>query len=122
MKQNFYEVTFIINPVLEEAQAGEIKEAFEALVTEKGAEIDEIEEWGIKRLAYEMDGKNSGYFINAYFSAPPSIVSELDRYFKFEENILRNLVLKYDNKMLKHRELQKQGKLPVIFAEVPEEE
>lgn len=120
--KNFYEVTFIINPVLEEEQVKEVKDKFEAFIVEKGAEIDEMEEWGIKRLAYEIDGKNSGYFVNAYFLADGAIVSDLERYFKLEENILRHILLKYDNKMLKHRELQKKGKLPVIFSEVPEEE
>ncbi|MDI6400383.1 30S ribosomal protein S6 [Balneolaceae bacterium ANBcel3] len=122
MKKNFYEVTFVINPVLEEEQVKEVKENFEAFVNEKGAEIEEVEEWGIKRLAYEIDGKNSGYYVNAYFVAPSEIVSDLERYFKLQENVMRHLVLKYDNKMLKHRELKKQGKLPVIFTEVPEEE
>ncbi len=122
MKKIFYEVTFIINPVLEEDQVKTVKENFESFITEKGAEIDEVDEWGIKRLAYEMDGKNSGYYVNAYFHAPSTIVKDLERYFKLQENVIRHLMLKYDNKMLKHRELQKKGKLPVIFAEVPEEE
>ncbi len=122
MKTNFYEVTFIINPVLEEEQVKEVKEGFETFVTGKGAEIDEIDEWGIKRLAYEMDGKNSGYYVNAYFHAPGTIVSDLEKYFKLQENIMRNIVLKYDNKMLKFRDLQKKGKLPVVFVETPEEE
>ncbi len=122
MKTNFYEVTFIINPVLEEDQVKEVKEGFETFVTGKGAEIDEIDEWGIKRLAYEMDGKNSGYYVNAYFHAPGTIVSDLEKYFKLQENIMRNIVLKYDNKMLKFRDLQKKGKLPVVFVETPEEE
>ena len=122
MKTNFYEVTFIINPVLEEDQVKEVKEGFEAFLNERGAEIDEVDEWGIKRLAYEIDGKNSGYYVNAYFNAPVTIVNELERFFRLQENIIRHLILKYDNKMLKHRELQKKGKLPVIFSETPEEE
>ncbi|MFO8028337.1 MAG: 30S ribosomal protein S6 [Cyclonatronaceae bacterium] len=122
MKTNYYEVTFVINPVLEEEQVKEVKDGFESFIAKKGAEIDEVDEWGIKRLAYEIDGKNSGYFVNAYFQAPGTIVSELERYFKLQENILRNIILKYDNKMLKHRELQKKGKLPAIFSETPEEE
>ena len=122
MKTNFYEVTFIINPVLEEEQVKEVKEGFESFIKEREAEIDEVDEWGIKRLTYEIDGKNSGYYVNAYFHAPGTIVSDLERYFKLQENIIRNIVLKYDNKMLKHRDLQKKGKLPVIFSETPEEE
>lgn len=122
MKTNFYEVTFIINPVLEEEQVKELKDEFETFITGNGAEIDEVDEWGIKRFAYEIDGKNSGYYINAYFQAPAAIINELERFFRLRENILRHLILKYDNKMLKHRELQKKGKLPVIFSEEPEEE
>jgi small subunit ribosomal protein S6 len=122
MSNSFYEVTFVINPVLEEDQVKEVKEAFEAFITEKNAEIEEVEEWGIKRLAYEIDGKNSGYFVNAYFHASGDIVSELERYFKLQENVIRHLLLKYDNKMLKHRELRKKGKIRPVFTEVTEEE
>ena len=119
---NFYEVTFIINPVLEEEQVKEVKEGFESFIAENQAEVDEVNEWGIKRLAYEIDGKNSGYYVNAYFNAPPTIVNKLEKYFRLQDNIMRHIILKYDNKMLKHRELQKKGKLPVIFSETPEEE
>ncbi|MEX2657415.1 MAG: 30S ribosomal protein S6 [Balneolales bacterium] len=122
MKTNFYEVTFIINPVLEEEQVNQVREEVVSLLSRHKAEIDDIDEWGIKRFAYEIDGKNSGYYINAYFNAPPTIVGELEKHFKLQANILRHLILKYDNKMLKHRELQKKGKLPVIFGEIPEEE
>lgn len=60
MSTSFYEVTFVINPVLEEDQVKEVKEAFETFINERNAEIEEVEEWGIKRLSYEIDGKNSG--------------------------------------------------------------
>ena len=121
MKKNFYEITFLINPVLEEDQVKEVRDAFEQFAVQKGAEFDEIDEWGIKRLAYEIDGKNSAYYINAYFTAPGSIISELERFFKLQENILRHIILKYDNKMLRHRELAKKGRAPGVFSEVPEE-
>lgn len=122
MSTSFYEVTFVINPVLEEDQVKEVKEAFETFINERNAEIEEVEEWGIKRLSYEIDGKNSGYFVNAYFNASGDIVAELERYFKLQENVIRHLLLKYDNKMLKHRELRKKGKIRPVFTEVTEEE
>ena len=122
MKKNFYEVTFVVNPVLEEDQVSQVRETFLSFINERGAEVDEVDEWGIRRLAYEIDGKNSGYYLNIYYTAPGSHVTELERFFKLQEDIMRHIILKYDNKMIRYRELKKKGKVPAVFSETPEEE
>lgn len=115
MKKNYYEVTYIINPVLEEAQIKEEVAKLSNVVTDNGGVFDEVNEWGIRRLAYEIDGKGSGYFVNMYFTAPSDLIAKLERAMQISDNVIRYLTLKYDNKMLRHRELQKKGEVPNIF-------
>ena len=112
---SFYELTYIINPVLEENQTKEIIAKYKTLIEENGGEIDQIDEWGIRELAYDIDGKHSGYYVNAYFTAPGDIVGRIERSMNIDDNILRNLVLKYDAKMVRYRERKKNGELPALF-------
>ena len=120
-KSNFYELTYIVNPVLEENQTKEIISKYTALLEENGSKIEEIDEWGIREMTYEIDGKHSGYYVNVYFTAPGDIVARIERTMRIDDNILRNLVLKYDSKMIRYRERKKNGELPALF-EVEETE
>lgn len=122
MAKNYYELTYIVNPVLEEEQTKETVKKFTTFLEENGAVIDEQDEWGIQRLAYEMDGKGSGYYVNTYFTATGEIIAKLERLFQIDDNIMRYLTLKYDHKMLRHRELQKKGEVPLVFEPKPEVE
>ena len=123
MKKNYYEVTYIVNPVLEEAQIKEEIAKVSNFVTANGGEFDEVSEWGIRRLAYEMDKKESGYFVNMYFTSTGDLIVKMERFMQINDNIVRYLTLKYDNKMLRHRELQRRGETINIFKveEVEEE-
>ncbi len=115
MKKNYYEVTYIVNPVLEVAQIKEEVAKYSNFVTDNGGVFDEVNEWGIRRLTYEIDGKGSGYFVNMYFTAPSDLIAKLERAMQISDNVIRYMTLKYDNKMLRHRELQKKGEVPNIF-------
>ena len=118
---NYYELTFIVNPVLEEDDYKAVVDKYSKMLTDNSAEIEEIDEWGLRQLAYEMDKKNSGYYVNAYFSAPASTINAYERMMRIDDNILRFLTLKYDAKMMRHRELQKKNAVPDIFATTEEE-
>lgn len=116
MSKNYYELTYIINPVLEDDQYKEIIEKYTGLIKENDGEVDEVDEWGIRKFEYEMDGKTSGFYVNAYFEAPGELIEKLERTLRIDDNIMRYLTLKYDAKMLRHRELQKKNAVPDIFA------
>lgn len=122
MSKNYYELTYIINPVLEDDQYKEIIEKHTDFIKENGGEIDEVDEWGIRKFEYEMDGKSSGYYVNSYFDAPGELIEKLERALRIDDNIMRYLTLKYDAKMLRHRELQKKNAVPNIFAFEDEDE
>lgn len=121
MSKEYYEQTYIINPVLEEDQYAEVVKKFSSFIEENGGEIDEVDEWGIRKFEFEMDGKSSGYYVNSYFHAPGELIEKLERALRIDDHIMRYLTLKYDAKMLRHRELQKKNSLPSIF-DIEEEE
>src|SRR5690606_21885103 len=114
MRKNYYELTYIVNPVLDEEQTKATVKKFTDFLTENGAEIDEVNEWGIQSLAYEIDRKNTGYYVNAYFTSPGELIAKLERQMQIDDNIMRYLNLKYDNKMLAYRERQKNGTVPQL--------
>lgn len=122
MKKYFYEFTYIINPVLEEEKFKETTEKVNKLVEDNGGDIVEVDEWGIKSLAYEINGKSNGYYVNMYFNAPAAAIEVIERNVRINDDIMRYLTLKYDAKMQRHYELKKKGELPQIIEETEEEE
>ncbi|MTI87055.1 MAG: 30S ribosomal protein S6 [Balneolaceae bacterium] len=116
MSKNFYELTYIINPVLEEEQFKVAVEKVNDLVKKHGGEIEEVDEWGLRKFEYEIDNKGSGYYVNMYFTALGEAIAPIERALKIDDDILRYLTLKYDAKMLRHRELQQKNAVPDIFA------
>ncbi len=122
MSKNFYEQTYIISPVLEDDEYDNVIEKYSDFIEDNGGEIDEIDKWGIQKFEYEMDDKSSGYFVNSYFTAPGGLIEKLERDQNIDDDIMRSLILKYDAKMLRHRELQKKNAVPQVFTDEEEEE
>lgn len=121
MKKNYYELTYIVNAVLEEEQIKATVKKFTDFLTNNGAEIDEVNEWGIQSLAYEIDRKQTGYYVNAYFTAPGDLIAKIERQMQIDDNVMRYLNIRYDNKMLAYRELQKKGELPQLRERTEED-
>lgn len=122
MSRNYYELTYIITPVLEDDEHKEVVEKFTSFIRENGGEIDEVDEWGIRKFEYEMDGKSSGYYVNAYFTAPGELIEKLERALRIDDHVMRYMTLKYDAKMMRHRELQRKNAVPQVFVEEEDEQ
>ena len=120
MSKNYYEFTYIVNPVLEEEQYKEAVEKVNKLFTDKGSEIEEVDEWGLRKLAYEIDKKNSGYYVNMYLTAPAEAIAAVERALRIDDHFMRYLTLKFDAKMLRHRDLVKKNAVPNVFEIVEE--
>ena len=73
-----------------------------------------------RKLAYEIDKKNSGYYVNMYLTAPVEAISIIERALRIDDHFMRYLTLKYDAKMFRHRDLVKKNAVPNVF-EVQEE-
>jgi small subunit ribosomal protein S6 len=92
MVMNKYEAMYIISPTIDEEQVKALVEKFNELISEHG-ELEKVEEWGRKKLAYEVQDQKEGYYVLVYFSANPEFPLELERNFKINENILKYLIL-----------------------------
>ena len=120
MSKNYYEFTYIVNPVLEEEQYKEAVEKVNKLFTDNGSEIEEVDEWGLRKLAYEIDKKNSGYYVNMYLTGPAEAIAVVERALRIDDHFMRYLTLKFDAKMLRHRDLVKKNAVPNVFVIVEE--
>ena len=114
---NTYELTYIINSVLNDEQIKEIVAQVNALVEENGGELVEVDEWGSRRLAYPISKRRNGYYVNAYVRLPGEGVVRLERALEITENILRYLTLRMDSKMIRHREKRKSRVAETVAAE-----
>ena len=93
---NQYETVFILNPVLSEAQIKEAVEKFENFLTSKGAEMVAKEDWGLKKLAYSIQNKKSGFYHLFEFKAPGEIIESFEVEFRRDERVMRYLTVKLD--------------------------
>jgi small subunit ribosomal protein S6 len=105
--RNTYELTYIINPVLNDDRTQDIIRRVNKYIEERDGELLEIDEWGSRRMAYQIDKKRNGYYVNLYFEADGTLIQPLERALQIEDNILRYLTLKMDAQMLRHYEEQK---------------
>jgi len=96
---NRYELIYIIDTGLEEAARKELIEKVSALITGNGGEIEKVDEtWGKRRLAYAIDYKTEGWYVLVNFKAPAELPRELERNLQINENVLRYLVVKLEEK------------------------
>jgi len=93
---NHYETVFILNPVLSEQQIKETVSKFEDFLTLHQSIILHKEDWGLKKLAYEIQHKKSGFYHLFEFQAEPSVISLFETEFKRDERIMRFLTVKLD--------------------------
>lgn len=93
---NKYESIYIISPLVDEEQVKALIEKFNNLISEHG-ELEKVEEWGRKKLAYEVQDQKEGYYVMVHFSANSDFPAELERNFKITENILKYLVIRKDD-------------------------
>ncbi len=95
---NKYETIYIINAAMEEGARKELIVKFNDLVTANGGQIEKVDEWGKRRLAYPIDDMNDGYYVLMLFSAQPELPKEFARNLQNNENILRYLIKKQEEK------------------------
>ena len=91
---NKYESMYILKPDLEEEARKALIEKFSALVTENGGKIEKIDEWGQKKLAYEIDYIKEGYYVLMTFEAAPEFPTELERNYNISDSVLRFNVIR----------------------------
>jgi small subunit ribosomal protein S6 len=109
MFQNQYETVFILTPVLSEIQIKEAVEKFKKTLTDGGAEIVHEEHWGLRKLAYSIQNKNTGYYQLVQFKAAPTSVATLETEYKRDERVMRYLTTKLDKYALDYSQRRSKG-------------
>ena len=93
---NQYETVFILTPVLSDDQAKETVAKFKKLLTDNGAEILNEEAWGLKKLAYQIQKKTSGFYNLIEFKAEPALIDKLEVAYRRDEKVIRFMTVKLD--------------------------
>jgi small subunit ribosomal protein S6 len=93
---NQYETVFIATPVLSESQMKEAVAKFKKIITDSKGEIVYEEDWGLKKLAYPIQKKSTGFYQLIEFRAEPSLIAKLEVEYRRDERILRFLTMKME--------------------------
>ena len=84
-----YEVMIIIDPTVEERQVDSLMEKYLKVITDEKGTVDNVDVWGKRRLAYDIQKKSEGIYVVVNFTAEPATAKELDRQLGLSEQILR---------------------------------
>ncbi len=106
---NNYETVFILNPVLSDEQMKDAVGSYEQLLKDNGAEIVNLEMWGLKKLAYAIQHKSTGFYNLIEFKADPKTVAALEIEFKRDEKIMRFLTVSLDKHAVEYNARRKSG-------------
>ena len=93
---NQYETVFILTPVLSDEQMKETVAKFRNLLTDNGAEILNEEAWGLKKMAYAIDKKSTGFYCLIEFKGEPTIVNTLETGYTRDERVIRYMTTRLD--------------------------
>ena len=91
-----YETVFILTPVLSDAQMKEAVEKYSKVLTDNGATIVNTEEGGLRKLAYPIDKKSTGFYSLIEFDADPTIIKKLETAYRRDERVIRFLTFRLD--------------------------
>ena len=108
---NHYETAFVLTPVLSEPQMKEAVEKFKTVITDNGGTIENVEEWGLRKLAYPIQKRTTGFYTLIEFDAEPTLIAKLETAFRRDEKVMRFLTFHMDKfaheYALKRRALKK---------------
>ena len=93
---NKYELAMVVNAKIEDEARDAVVERAKGYVTRYGGTISEVEEWGKKRLAYEIQKMHEGYYYFIQFEADATAPAEIERHMRIMDNVLRYLVVRKD--------------------------
>ena len=101
---NQYETVFILTPVLSDDQMKETAAKFKKVLTDNGAEILNEEAWGLKKMAYAIQKKSTGFYSLLEFKAEPSVIKTLETAFRRDEKVIRFQTVKLDKHAVEYAE------------------
>ncbi len=93
---NYYETVFILTPIFSDDQMKEAVEKFEGVLKANGGEIVNEELWGLRKLAYPIQKKSTGFYVLVEFKGESTIVNKLETAFRRDESVIRFLTFRLD--------------------------
>lgn len=92
---NKYELVCIFNPNTDEEKRNQLLDKFKGIIEADG-EIESVDEWGLRKLAYEIDKLKEGYYVLINFTTNPDTPKELDRNFKIADEVIRHMIVRVE--------------------------
>lgn len=89
-----YELMYILRPNMEDENRKEVNERFQAILTDNGAEIENVDDMGKRRLEYEINDFKEGYYVVVNFKGGAEAVNEFDRLAKISDDIIRFMIIR----------------------------
>ncbi len=107
---NQYETVFIATPVLSDVQMKEAVEKFRKIITENNGEIVHEEDWGLKKLAYPIQKKSTGFYYLIEFKSEGTFINKLETEYRRDERVIRFLTFKMDKHSVAYSEKKRRMK------------
>ncbi|MGO1243030.1 MAG: 30S ribosomal protein S6 [Sphingobacterium sp.] len=104
-----YESVIILTPLLSEEAAQEVVAKFKNILTESGAEIVAEDNWGLKKLAYPIQKKTTGFYHLTEFKAPGELIKKLELEYKRDERVMRFLTIALEKHAVAYNEKKRSG-------------
>ncbi|MEG1623147.1 MAG: 30S ribosomal protein S6 [Alistipes sp.] len=101
---NNYETVFIVTPVLSDVQVQEVADKFQGVITENGGQIVNCEAWGLKKLAYPIQKKTTGFYFLVEFTGEGTLVDTLETQYRRDERVIRFLTFRQDTFSIEYSE------------------
>jgi len=115
--KRLYETTFIVNASLDDPQVDAVIGRVQETVSKNAGAVTAVNKWGRKRLAYTINKKTNGFYVNMEFEAPGLVLGQLERMFQLDEMVLRYLTIVLDRRALKARAAAAAAVPPPVPAE-----
>ena len=104
-----YETVFILNPVLSDDQMKDTVEKFVKVLKKASADVINVEQWGLKKMAYPINKKSTGFYNLFEFSAGPNVIDTLETEFRRDESVMRFLTTALDKHAIVYNERRRKG-------------
>jgi small subunit ribosomal protein S6 len=109
MFQRNYETVFILTPVLSDVQMKDTVDKFVNLLKELGADVINVENWGLKKMAYTIEKKTTGFYVMVEFKADPTLIRKFEVEFRREEKVMIFLTTVLDKHSIVYAERRRKG-------------
>jgi small subunit ribosomal protein S6 len=116
-----YETVFILNPVLSEDQMKDTADKFVQILKDHGADIINVENWGLRKLAYPIQHKTTGFYNLVEFNVEPTVVATLETEYRRDDRIMRFLTVALDKHAVEYNERRRKGEFKRTKKEAKEE-